>query len=159
MTAPKAEILIEASWEVCNKVGGINTVIRSKTAQIVKYYKNHNYFLIGPYFADKVAGEFEESLPQDNLKKIADELKEEGIILHFGKWNIKGEPNVILIDFQNYMWKANDIKKELWDTFQVDSLSGGSDYTDPLVWSYASGKLIEKMQKILNKKIVAQFHE
>jgi len=27
---PKADALYEVSWEVCNKVGGINTVLKSK---------------------------------------------------------------------------------------------------------------------------------
>ena len=64
---PKADMLFEASWEVCNKVGGIYTVVKSKVSPILQYFDNR-YYLIGPYFADKVAGEFQETLPQDFLK-------------------------------------------------------------------------------------------
>ena len=52
----KADFIFEASWEVCNKVGGIYTVVKSKAAQAVAQYKE-NYFLIGPYFASKALGE------------------------------------------------------------------------------------------------------
>jgi len=154
----QAEILVEVSWEVCNKVGGINTVLRSKAEQIVGYY-GKNYYVIGPYFANKVVGEFEESLPEENLKKACDELRNQGIMLHFGKWLIKGEPNAILIDFNSFKSQTNDIKKILWDSFKIDSLRASYDYDEPLVWSYASGIVIEKLSKIWNKKIVAQFHE
>jgi len=154
----KAEILIEVSWEVCNKVGGINTVLRSKAEQIVDYY-GKNYYVIGPYFANKVVGEFEESLPEENLKKACDGLRDKGIILHFGKWLIKGEPNAILIDFNSFKSQTNNIKKILWDVFKIDSLKASYDYDEPLVWSYASGIVIEKLSQIWNKKVVAQFHE
>jgi len=160
MTLTKADIVFEVSFEVCNKVGGIYTVVTSKAAILEQYY-HQGYFLIGPYFAQQALGEFEEKLPEKNLKKAFDELKqEEGIICHYGKWLIKGEPDVILIDFQNYMHKANDIKKEMWEQFKVDSLRAGYDYDEPVVWSYVAGKLIEKIAKYEDKKkCVAHFHE
>lgn len=158
MANPEADTLIEVSWEVCNKVGGINTVLRSKAEQIVKNYPD-NYYVIGPYFANKVAGEFEESLPEESCKSICDELKNKGIILHFGKWMIKGEPKAILIDFNSFRSHINEIKKELWDSFKIDSLNASPDYDEPVAWAYASGIVIEKLESKLKKKAVAQFHE
>ena len=154
----KADFLFEASWEVCNKVGGIYTVVKSKAAQAVAQYKE-NYFLIGPYFASKALGEFEEQVPDKRCKGPFDELKKEGILCHCGKWLIEGSPNVILIDFENYRAEANNVKKELWDTFKIDSLNAPYDYNDPVIWGYAAGKLIEKLVKSFDGKCVAQFHE
>ena len=34
----KADILFEVSWEVCNKVGGIYTVVKSKAARMAEAY-------------------------------------------------------------------------------------------------------------------------
>ena len=159
MIPTKADVVFEVSFEVCNKVGGIYTVVTSKAA-ILKEYYNKGYFLVGPYFAEKALGEFEEKIPEGNLKKAFDELKQEdGIICHYGKWLIKGEPDVILIDFKSYMNKADDVKKELWQKFQIDSLRSGYDYDEPIVWSYVAGKLIEKIAKCEKKKCVAHFHE
>ncbi len=158
---PKANILLEVSWEVCNKVGGINTVIKSKTPTLTKYYSNHDYFLIGPYFADKAMGEFEESPIPEECKSACDELSKMGIIVHFGKWLIEGTPNTILVDFANYMYKLNDIKKELYENFKIDSLRAGNDYNEPLVWAYAVGIIIHKLKDHLfkDKSVVSQFHE
>src|SRR3989338_8257578 len=97
----KADYLFEVSWEVCNKVGGIYTVVKSKAAQILKFYDGR-YFLIGPYFPQKAFGEFTEELPPEQVKAVFDKLKNEGIICHFGKCHIDGMPNTILIDFAGF---------------------------------------------------------
>jgi phosphorylase/glycogen(starch) synthase len=34
----QGKYLFEVSWEVCNKVGGINTVLRSKAKEAVKEF-------------------------------------------------------------------------------------------------------------------------
>jgi glycogen synthase len=159
MMAPKADILYEVSWEVCNKVGGIFTVIKSKAARVVQFY-HENYYLIGPYFASMVSGEFQEELPPESIKRIFDELKRENIICHWGKWLIEGNPGVILIDFKGFAYRCNDIKKELWESFKIDSLYAPPDYDEPVIWSYAVGKLLEKLVQVnSDKKICAQFHE
>jgi hypothetical protein len=43
--------LFEVSWEVCNKVGGIYTVLKTKINNAVKHFGD-NYFLIGPDFGN-----------------------------------------------------------------------------------------------------------
>lgn len=162
MLNPKADVLIEVSWEVCNKVGGINTVLSSKSPHIQKYYAhNHECILIGPYFANKTAGNFEEYPAPKELKNVSEELKKLGIILHFGKWLIDSEPKVILVDFENYMVKLNEIKKQLWESNKIDSLRASGDYNEPLVWSHAVGLIIKEIKKYAfsDKKVVAQFHE
>ncbi|MBW2992127.1 glycogen/starch synthase [Candidatus Woesearchaeota archaeon] len=154
------DYLLEASWEICNKVGGIHTVITSKAEQLVKRYKD-NLLLIGPYFADRIQGIFEElPIKEKNTlcpKNVCSALESQGIILHFGKWLIKGEPNVVLVDFLNIKSQLNDIKKFLWEQYKVDSLKSSYDYDEPLVWAYAVGKFIESIAQ--DKKICCQFHE
>lgn len=155
----KADILFEVSWEVCNKVGGIYTVVKSKAAQMENYYSK-SYFLIGPYFPKNALGEFSEGIVPDSFKQPFAELRSEGIICHCGRWQIEGQPNVILLDFESFKPRANDIKKELWEAYKIDSLRAGYDYTEPLVWGYAVGKLIERASFALKgKKVVAHFHE
>lgn len=160
VAAKKPKAVFEVSWEVCNKVGGIWTVLTSKAEQMVKQYPE-NYFLLGPYFADKTKGEFEEEPPADGLKEIFHTIEaEQGLKCHFGKWLIKGEPKIILIDFKDFWPKANQIKTELWDNWQIDSLAAGLDFTEPVIWSTACGLLIEKMAGLFaGQKIVAHFHE
>lgn len=155
----KADYLFEVSWEVCNKVGGIYTVVKSKAEYFLEYY-GEKYFAIGPYFIKKATGEFLDEIPPDELKKAFDNLKKQGIICHYGKWLIKGSPNTILIDFTGFTNKRNEIKRKLWNDFKIDSLN--SDYyefDEPVLWSYAAGMLIEELSKIFKGKIVAHFHE
>ncbi len=159
-------LVFECSWEVCNKVGGINTVVRSKAKYMVDYYGN-NYFLVGPYFVNKASGEFQEEVPNDILKITFAILDKEGIKCRFGKWLIHGKPNVILIDFAEYSKTKNLIKTELWEKFKIDSLKTQYfDFDEPVVWSYSVGRLLEEIQKQStisdkNKKnqTIAQFHE
>ncbi|MBS3105394.1 hypothetical protein J4234_04005 [Candidatus Woesearchaeota archaeon] len=155
----KADILFEVSWEVCNKVGGIYTVVKSKAARMVEHYGD-NYFMVGPYFASMAIDQFQEEIPSEFCKASFEELKKLGIICHFGRWISEGNPFVILIDFVNYKHRINDIKRDLWDWYKVDSLRASQDYDEPVVWAYTTGMLIEKLSNCLNdKKIVAHFHE
>jgi len=155
---PKADFLFELSWEVCNKVGGIYTVVKSKASQVSLHQEN--YYLIGPYFVDKVRGEFQEEASPKDFRVIFNKLEKEGIRCHFGKWLIEGEPKAILIDFADFRNQTNQIKKELWENYKIDSLNSTFDFDEPMVWSWAAGKLIEQLVGLFkDKKIVSQFHE
>ncbi|MEM2918800.1 MAG: hypothetical protein QXY62_04815 [Candidatus Altiarchaeota archaeon] len=152
--------IFEVSWEVCNKVGGINTVIKSKVPQMLKHYHD-NYFLIGPYIQKKAVIEFQEKVPFDFLHDVFSALNKEGIVCRYGKWLTEGEPNTILVDYTGYKYKNNEIKAKLWESFKIDSL--GTDFYDfdePILWSTAVGCFLEKFARnFKDKKIVAHFHE
>ncbi|MFH0875847.1 MAG: glycosyltransferase [archaeon] len=157
----KAEIMFEVSWEVCNKVGGIYTVVTSKLVPMTAYYKD-NYFAIGPYLKGSPSlSEFQEKDPVGILIGIFEKLKNMGIICHVGKWLVDGEPNVILIDHTCFVKYNNDIKREYWEKFKIDSLGTNYyDYDDPMVWSTTAGILIEEFSYVTKgKKIIAHFHE
>ncbi len=156
----KAELLFEVSWEVCNKVGGIFTVVQSKVLPMKEFYGD-NYFLIGPYFPKKSWGIFEEKLAPNECRGVFDKLKEEGIDVHFGTWITKGNPKVFLIDFTNFSAKKDDVKRNLWDWYKIDSLNTSwFDFDEPVVWAYAVGRLLEELSKVYSgKRIAAQFHE
>lgn len=158
----QAKFLFEVSWEACNKVGGIYTVLRSKADLINNRYQN--YFLIGPYFEREARTEFSEDTLPHGFKEVFDELKQEGIVCYFGKWQIKGTPNIILIDFSKYWSNKNKIKTELWDNYKIDSLNSGQDFDEPVVWATAAGRLIEKFIQKKDERgekidCIAQFHE
>ena len=154
-----ADMLFEVSWEVCNKVGGIFTVVSSKALQIMNQYKF--YYLIGPYFPRKTFGMFEETIAPDECKEAFARLKQEGIECHCGKWLVKGNPQVILLDFTNFCIHKNEIKEKLWNDYKIDSLhTEWFDFDEPIVFATAVGKLIEELSRVYaDKKIVAHFHE
>ena len=111
MVTNEADYLFETSWEVCNKVGGIYTVLTSKVAQMQNYYKN--YYLIGPYFEHNAKAELlQQPIPYE-FKKVFDSLSPEGITCYYGIWdNIKGKPKVILVDFMGIAGRKNNLKEQ-----------------------------------------------
>jgi len=158
MVSPKANILFEVSWEVCNKVGGIYTVVKSKAELINNAYEE--YYLIGPYIDKEARESFNEKAPPEMFAKIFNELSVQGIKCRYGEWLIKGKPKAILIDVSNFVKVKNDYKKIYWDYFKIDSLNSGWTFEEPMLWSTAAGMIIEKTAEYRkDKKIVGHFHE
>jgi glycogen synthase len=158
-TIPLCDKLFEVSYEVCNRVGGIYRVLESKADKMIYHYDDR-YFLIGPYYRDKARGEFKEEAPPTEFKKVFQRLEDDGLRFHYGRWLVKGKPRTILIDFSDYFYKVDEIKKELWENFGVDSLHAGYDFNEPVCWSYATGRLIRELSsEFKNEKIVSHFHE
>ena len=156
----KVEFIFETSWEVCNKVGGIHTVISTKALNIVNELGD-DYILIGPdvWREDVINPEF---IPDDNL--FADWQRKavaEGLRVKTGRWNIAGRPIVFLIDFTPYFGQQNEIFAGFWETYKLDSISGQWDYVEPALFGYAAGKVIESFSTFYldHHDVVAQFHE
>jgi glycogen synthase len=157
---PQADILFESSWEVCNKVGGIYTVVSSKVRPLMNHYKGRRYICIGPYFPDNINGEFQEFEVPKEFEHIFEILRNENIKCYYGHWLLYDKPEVILIDFKDYFYRSNDIKKELWESHQIDSLGAPFDFDEPVVWSAAVARFLEEYHsRNIEDKIVAQFHE
>ena len=147
-------ILFEQSWEVCNKVGGIYTVISTKAKYIKEKYKD-KYFLIGPY---KNNSEFIELDPPNYIKEINYQL--DGIKVHYGYWNIESKPNVFLIEFDEFFNKERNLwKYKYWEWYKIDSLNSDFTFDEPLLWSVAVGIFLEKLDKYFNEKKILHAHE
>jgi len=154
------DYLFEVSWEVCNKVGGIHTVIASK-APTVKRMLGDKYITIGPDFShDSISPEFKE----DNTLLAAwrESLYNKGVRVRIGRWAIDSTPIAILIDFKSFIREKDDILKQLWDSYHVDSLSGQWDYIEPVLFGHAAGVVIASFVESFaspTNKVVAHFHE
>ena len=152
--------LFEVSWEVCNKVGGIHTVIASK-APTVKRQLGDKYITIGPDFLQDAANpEFKEDTTL--MAAWRESLYKQGIRVRIGRWAINSEPIAILIDFKSFFSEKDEILKRLWESYHVDSLSGQWDYVEPVLFGYAAGVVIASFAENMaasTDKIVAHFHE
>ncbi len=159
MSSP--DYLFEASWEVCNKVGGIHTVIATKALNLSEEY-GKRHILIGPdVWRDTERNpEFnEDNVLFGSWKKQA---AEEGLRVRIGRWNVPSNPIVILVDFTNFIEKKDIIFAKFWETFKLDSISGKWDYIESALFGYACGRVIESFVKYnlhSYNKVVAQFHE
>jgi phosphorylase/glycogen(starch) synthase len=153
--------LFEVSWEVCNKVGGIHTVISTKSPTLGKKYGN-NYILIGPdvWREESEHPEFEEDMGL--LSGWNKKAQSEGLGVKVGRWKISGRPLVFLIDFTTFFGKKDEIFSKLWESYKLDSITGQWDYIEPTLFGYASAMVIESYIKYhlsSSDKAVAQFHE
>ena len=158
MTAEYNHFLFEVSWEVCNKVGGIYTVITSKLPEATRIY-GEKYFLLGPDL--KTNAEFEET-DEEIWNEIREAAAIKEIPCRFGRWNVPGRPKVILVGFGE-KYNKDQLLFQLWECCGVDSIAGGWDYIEPVMFSYAASEVIETIHNILARpgeaKSVAQFHE
>ena len=154
------DLLFEVSWEVCNKVGGIHTVISTKAQTVTRKFADR-YVLLGPDLSHEgVNPEFEED--PNLLKAWRQSLYNEGIRVRVGRWKIKGEPTVVLVDFSSLIPRKDEILKSLWESYHVDSISGQWDYIEPVLFGWAAGVVIASYVETFGtptEKAVAHFHE
>ncbi|HHQ44553.1 MAG TPA: hypothetical protein ENN13_00260, partial [Candidatus Altiarchaeales archaeon] len=158
---PKAEHVFECSYEVCNKVGGIYTVLKSKASEMIHHYDG-NYTSVGFYNPDKARIDFdEEETPQD-FKPVFEQLEKEGVKCYYGVWLVPGRPKTILVDPAGYYNRVNDVKAWMWEKYQVDSLNSDDTFNHPLVWSYCTGIVIERLLEtgtLKGRRVVVHVHE
>ena len=153
--------LFEVSWEVCNKVGGIYTVVTSKARTLCDKLGDR-YLTLGPMLVgldDKARGFEEESGWHDF--KVA--CRDRGVDVRVGRWKTGGEPRTVLVGFANLYERKDELLGHLWSRHGVDSLHGGWDYLEPVLFGHAVGIAIEEWHRLhvapKGEKAVAQFHE
>ncbi|MDR0969358.1 MAG: alpha-glucan family phosphorylase [Lentimicrobiaceae bacterium] len=157
----KPEYIFEISWEVCNMVGGIYTVIASKSKEMKNRFADH-YITIGPdvwmetrknpyFFEDTTL------FPEWREQAMAQGLK-----IRIGRWNIESRPIAVLVDFTSLFVQKDTIFANLWKQFHLDSLYGQWDYVESALFGYAVGMTIQSFceEKLMNEShVIAHFHE
>lgn len=155
------DYLFEVSWEVCNKMGGIYTVVATKALNVKARMKEDRHILIGP----DVWGDGEGPFFREDRSLFPEwraYLGHEGLNVRIGRWRIPGEPVAVLVDYRQRMGDADRILSELWDNYGVDSISGNEDYRTNAVFGYLAGQVVESFYRHYlssRDRVVAQFHE
>lgn len=151
------DFIFEASWEVCNKVGGIYTVLSMRAKTMQERLKDQIIF-IGPDCtkdAENIYFKEDKSLFAEWVQVTNDE----GLSIKVGYWDIPGLPIAILIDYTSFFAQKNEFYSNLWQQYKVDSLHAYGDYDDSAMFSYAAAKVVESYYRhyLLNQKNVI-FH-
>ncbi len=157
----KPDYVFEVSWEVCNKVGGIHTVISTKSPGLFKELQDQ-YILIGPDIWAETRHNPEFTEDKYIYRSWRETAEADGLHLRIGRWNMAGNPVVILVSFTQYYTLKDKIFAEFWEKFKLDSLSGQWDYTEPAIFGYAAARVIESFyeyQMSSTDRLVAHFHE
>ena len=146
------DYIFESSWEVCNKVGGIYTVLSTRAKTLQEAHQDKVIF-IGPGLWKREDGNYtKEESPyfREDPSLFADwqwEAKENGLQVRVGRWTVPGEPIAILVDFVPYFEKKNEIYGWLWEHYSVDSLHAYGDYDEASMFSYAAALVTESFYK------------
>lgn len=155
------DYIFESSWEVCNKVGGIYTVLSTK-AKTLQTKLNDKIIFIGPDI-------WNEALPVDFLedKSLFEEWKNKvgmtgELKVKVGRWDVPGNPPVILVDFKPFFAEKDALYYSMWEQFRVDSLHAYGDYDESCIFAYAVGKVVESFYhfyQLEDKKVAALLNE
>lgn len=152
--------IFESSWEVCNKVGGIYTVLSTRAKTLQQQMQDRLIFIGPDFWKNKKNPLFKEE--KQLFKDWAAVAAEEGLTVRTGRWNIPGNPCVILVDFNPFFAEKNQIYTDAWNDFQVDSLNAYGDYDEASMFSYAAAKVVESFYKfylIETDNVIYQAHE
>lgn len=158
----KKKFLVEVAWETCNQVGGIYTVIRTKVPSMVEKWGD-DYLLLGPYFPQTAAAEFE-ALPlteETPVERAILAMRDLGLQVHYGNWLITGKPKIVLFDIASMYDQVDIIKGRIWDNHKISTL-GVEELVNQTI---AFGELIRIFLSNLagenkaKKDIVVHFHE
>jgi len=144
------DYVFETSWEVCNKVGGIYTVLSTRASVLQQRLKDHLIFL-GPDLGAAAHPDFTEDIAlfADWKEELA---KYNGIKVRSGRWNVPGSPIALLVDFSTLHLQRNNLYRQVWEWYGVDSLNAYGDYHDSAMFGYAVGIVIDSYYRYYKLK-------
>ncbi len=159
---PSNTVLFEIAWEVCNQVGGIYTVIRSKVPTIIEQWGKDNYFLIGPFFEDQAAAHFEPATDYSTeVGRAVLKMQERGFDVYYGQWIVSGRPNVVLFNPYSVFDMLPKIKHFMNQDYHI-ALPGHDELIDKVA---AFGFQVKEFLRYLcnsdfcRQQVIAHFHE
>lgn len=138
------DLLVNTSWEVCNKIGGIYAVLSTQAASLHKLYRD-NVVYLGPDVW-KIGNTQSPYFEEDNsiLKDWPGHSSLPfGISVRTGRWNVPGRPIAILIDFTPMYAVKDEFYGRMWQLYGVDSLHAYGDYDEACAFSHAAGIVVE----------------
>lgn len=144
--APQVDLLFEVSWEVCNKIGGIYTVLSTKAKTLQKLYKDKTIF-IGPdvWTAEHPSPWFTECNIAGLTEWSRNARLPQGVSVRVGRWEVPGRPIAILVKFDGMYAVKDEFYGEMWNRFGVDSLHAYGDYDEGCAFAHAAGVVIESI--------------
>ena len=154
------DYIFESSWEVCNKVGGIYTVLSTRAKSLQTLLPDHIIF-IGPDFGD----DYKPTHFKEDKRLMAswrNAAKKEGLDLRIGRWQVPGDPVAVLVGFKSFFEKKDEIYTLLWEHFGVDSLHAYGDYDEASMFAYAAARVVESFYsffKLDGKRVIYHGNE
>jgi len=153
----KPDYLFESSWEVCNKMGGIYTVLASKACTLTDDFRD-NIIFIGPDL-NNMPDDFEQD---DSLFEVWKKSLPEDLKIRTGRWRVPGRPIAVLVAYKTFYDRRDALYYDMWEQFKVDSSHAYGDYDESCIFACTVGLLIENFYRfhhLENKHVAAHFNE
>jgi glycogen(starch) synthase len=128
--------LLEIAWEVCNQIGGIYQVMRSKAPLMVHRWREH-YCMLGPYLETKVPLEFEPTRATGWMARLIDTLEQDGMRVHHGHWLIQGRPRVLLLEYKRLTSELGPLRAQLYNELNIEAPENDSVVDNAILFGEA----------------------
>lgn len=158
------DLLFETSWEVCNKIGGIYTVLSTKAKTLQKQFKDKTIFIGPDVWSEKTPSPYFIEA-RGLLKGWSDKAQlPSGVSVRVGRWNVPGKPIAVLVKFDGMYREKDAFYGKMWDLYRVNSLEAYGDYDEGCAFAHAAGIVIESIYKYFNldnesSRVIAHFDE
>lgn len=155
-------LLIECAWEVCNQVGGIYTVIRSKISALIEQWGD-NYCLLGPSVNPNINAEFDPIQEGDDaIIRTVKNMRNLGYDVKYGRWLVTGRPKVVLLNPENVKNRLSNLQKHYHENHKIDILKDHELLNEMLLWADMCRTFFTLLSKEINKdkiQVIGHFHE
>ena len=155
-------LLMEVAWEVCNQVGGIYTVIRSKVPAVMQQWAGR-YCLVGPYVHKNIGAELEAiDDVEDIFGQAAAVLRKRGYHVQYAEWLVTGRPKVVLLNPNAVEDKVlNVVKYLLWKNHGISIPPDNPLINQVVAFGFLTKLFIDEVVKLSGSddKPIAHFHE
>ncbi len=143
------DYIFETSWEVCNRVGGIYTVLSTRAGLMQSLLKDQVFFF-GPDLKEHSDLTFKED--RRLLRKWREHLANQNNMpaVRIGRWTISGSPIAILVDYSHLRSQKDSLYAWAWEHFGVQSHAAYGDYDDSCLFGYAVGQTMQSLYDFLS---------
>ncbi|MDA0874724.1 MAG: glycosyltransferase [Bacteroidetes bacterium] len=151
--------LVEIGWEVCNQLGGIYTVLRSKAPEMVEEWGDR-YVLLGPLNRSQAAIEFEEERVGDGFDEAADVLRKQGFEVQVGRWQVSGKPRAVLIGLDALRAHIPEQTERLAEKLEVEIPEEDTLVADVVAFSIGVEWFLSALESVRPEHtVLSHFHE
>ncbi len=153
-------MLIEIAWEVCNQLGGIYTVLRSKVPSMLARWGTR-YFLLGPVNHATMAVEFEPAPLSGPVGQAVKQMRDLGIGAHYGRWVVTGRPHVVLLNYLDVFPRLHEVKYRLWHDHGIDMPANDELLNNVTAFGEVTRMFLALLaaKESPRRRLVAHFHE
>lgn len=153
-------LLLEIAWEVCNQLGGIYTVLRSKVPSMIERWGTR-YVMVGPANPATMAVEFEPTALSGPVGAAVKQMRDEGIGTHYGRWLVTGRPHVVLINYLDVFRRLHEVKYRLFRNHDISTPPNDELLNNVIAFGEGVARFLTYLsaKESPRRRLVAHFHE